>query len=342
MRNKLVIIAALVFIVAALVIKYGNDPGDQADERFFTIGNYKKEVFPSETSFELVTLENNAAIMLYVILDEKRFGSVKAHPVAIEGFREPVSYKAPIPKPDVMDDYRQLKGRDKTDMYLYRLTYLDKNTNDEKDIAYISGPVLPVFAKGSDQANFTKLMIFDAFVENDLSEFRLLVGQKTDIVALVFRLQNILAKPDKAGYIEVNKDYFIDRVCMGCFDGFTVRFLTPEVVSVTKEFEDRAGKHKPVYKYHLAPTITKMGSGKPVSLFEKLLWCNKNCNYYTFDQIHSIYGIRPVKKWYGHPLDIEIKAFRLIHGFVFLPEPKYNMSEWKGRTRMNRDASWLK
>ncbi|MBO4548057.1 MAG: hypothetical protein J5758_02475, partial [Abditibacteriota bacterium] len=74
--------------------------------------------------------------------------------------------------------------------------------------------------------------------------------------------------------------------------------------------------------------------------YQKIMWCNNSCDYYTFDGLLFIYGFRKdgvSQKW---PSNEEIDAFRKRKGFI--GEPKYDMNEWDGWTRMNRDSSWLK
>ena len=237
-------------------------------------------------------------------------------------------------------------------MYLYRLTYLNKKTGEEKDIAYFCGPIQGGSEKtGSDMSDTEKeysynkewphkLVIYDAFVKEDLSELKLLAGQHFDVSVIVFKLSDILQKPGKKEFyeIEYGKDYFKSSVSATGIGINEFCFLTPSVVSVSIRLIDRFGDK--TYKYHVMPTIMEPNPKTGEHLYQKIMWCNNSCDYYTFDGLLFIYGFRKdgvSQKW---PSNEEIDAFRKRKGFI--GEPKYDMNEWDGWTRMNRDSSWLK
>ncbi len=311
----------------------------EPDERFFKTISYKDDIFPSERKYELITLENGDAIMLDVMLNENRIKAVKAYPLTTDVLRK-AGYITPAPPSTVMDDYMLLKENN-TKMYLYRLAYLNKETGEEKDIAYISGPVIDDEIIDGYKVP-SKLVIYDAFIKDDLSELKLLAGQRNGIWSFVFKPMAILQKAEDDEYfkLERQKECIFSRVFGAGVGNIEARFLTPGIISITREYEDY-DKSVITEKYHVMPNVIKSSPESKAVLCYKLLWCNEYCNRYTFNWLRELYGFRDNND-YVMPNDKEIAAFRQKHGFTDSSEPSYDMNEWYGWTRMNRDTSWLK
>ncbi len=323
----------------------------EPDARFFKTLCYKEDIFPSECRYELITLENGDAIMLDVILDENKIQAVKAVPIVIVNMKVSL-----VPKRRTVTEYYRFLKDKNVKTYLYRLSYLNNSTGEERDIAYFVGAILgkPAEYRYSDPEKaekekdytvqngwFDKLMIYDAFVKDDLSELKLLAGQNYDVDVMVFKLGDILRESDRQEYfdIERTKHYYRSFVAGG-YGISEFRFLTPSVVSITKRTKDL--NLDVTHKYHLMPAIMSLKPNQEECLYLKIKWFNEACDFYTFNSIMEIYGFRDPRAWQRCPSDEEIASYRQKHGFTDSSEPAYDMNEWAGWTRMNRDTAWLK
>ncbi len=305
----------------------------EPDTRYFTRENYKEDIFPAECRYELITLEDGKAIMLYVLLDESKIRSIKDKPYKFGVFDTGGVPGGPAPEMWEQYDYLKKQGSKPS---VYRFALLDKDTGEEMDIAYFLNPVKnkPV----GNCVRFEKPVIYDAAVKDDLSVLRFIVDFDFRTKLYEFRLKDIAEKPE--GTMNPRSSCHSCNVARRNGSGrMSARFLTPGIVSVSYEFiEHKKGKDlDPVpIQYHFMPVIRNENA----PFYQRLLWCSDGCNINTFNYILHEMDIENAKECNFYDPFTKTGG---PHKWTGVPEPEeYDMSEWEGWTRMNHSSAWLK